>query len=192
MNNLPNLELLDLQDPAHIAEWERAFYRGFSHVTGNRLIQALWIWNHETQRLATRIPYADQLIYAWRDAAGALGICLSVNVAMQAFQSAAFGFAPEHPAHSPQACEILATFNLSNRNLGHVTHFRSTVFSDLYRRGFRRAYLTTAEKNLRMGVRIGAELVAEAVIEGEKRYFLQFTLTPSGVPDSVPKATPPG
>lgn len=176
------LEQLDLNAPGVIAEWERAFYQGFAHVTGNRLIQTLWNWDHDEQRLATRIPYDEQLIYGWRDATGALATCLAINVTLASFQSSAFGFQPDRSQHAPRACELLATFSLSDRSLSHVMQFRTTAFAELYRRGFRRAYLTTADRNYRIWVRCGAELLDEAVIEGERRRFLQFTFTPSGIP----------
>jgi hypothetical protein len=182
MTTLLPLEVLDLHSPEVVAEWERAFYQGFAHVTGNRLIQTLWIWNHAERRLATRIPYADQLIYGWRDAAGTLATCLAINVTLAGFQSSAFGFQPDRSEGAPRACELLATFSLSDRSLSHVMQFRTTAFADLYQRGFRRAYLTTADKNYRIWVRCGAELLDEAIIDGERRRFLQFTFTPSGIP----------
>lgn len=185
------LEPLDLNSPEVVTEWERAFYRGFAHVTGNRLIQTLWIWNHAERRLATRIPYADQLIYGWRDPTGALGSCLAINATLAGFQSAAFGFQPDRTARAPRACELLATFSLFDRNLAHVMQFRTSAFADLYQRGFRRAYLTTADKNYRIWVRCGAELLDEAVIEGERRRFLQFTFTPSGIPAGKSSALRP-
>jgi len=176
------LEQLDVSSPALIAEWERAFYKGFSHVTGNRLIRTLWQWDDEQQRLATRIPYADQVIYYWRDPEGIIASSIATNIAMTQFQSSAFGFQPDRSDGSPRSCELIAAFSLSDRSFSHVIEVRNAALADLYERGFRRAYLTTADKIYNLWMRCGARVLGEALIEGERRRFLEFPLNPSGVP----------
>ncbi len=173
-------EELDVTSPDRIAEWERAFFQGFAQVTSNRLIRTLWIWNEAERRLATRIPYADQVIYCWRDATGEIVSSIAANVRMERFQSAAFGFAPL--TGGPPACELLAAFNLYDRDLAHVIRVRNSALADLYSRGYRIAYLTTADGVYHLWIRCGAKVLGEALIEGERRRFLQFALSPSGVP----------
>ncbi len=111
------LEQLDLTSPALIAEWERAFYKGFAHVMGNRPIRTLWNWDDAGQRLATRIPYHDQVIYYWRDDRGEMASSIATNIAMTQYQSSAFGFEPDRAAGAPRGCELIVAFSLSDRSL---------------------------------------------------------------------------
>ena len=73
-------ELLNPSDNAAVEEYEAAFYQSFSKVTTNRLVQKLWLWDHETGRLKTRVPYQDQLICALRDQAGRLRSAMAFNI----------------------------------------------------------------------------------------------------------------
>ena len=183
------LEQLDLTSPALIAEWERAFYKGFAHVMGNRPIRTLWNWDDAGQRLATRIPYHDQVIYYWRDDRGEMAFSIATNIAMTQFQSSTFGFEPDRAEGAPRGCELIVAFSLSDRNLSHVIAVRNAALSDLYGRGFRRAYLTTADKVHHLWIRCGARVLGDTVIEGERRRFLEFPLNPSGVPGPPTKLT---
>ncbi|MFM7103021.1 MAG: hypothetical protein ACKOET_04440 [Verrucomicrobiota bacterium] len=177
MNTRPVLELVDAGCPDRRAEWERAFYQGFARATSNRLIRTLWLWNEAEARLATRIPYGDQLIYLSRDAGGAINSGVAVNVGMRHFQASAFGFAPA--AGGPPACEILVAFNL--HGAAPNLHWRDLAFADLHARGYRRAYLTAADRVHRLWRRYGAEVLAETLVDGERRWFLGFALGPSGM-----------
>lgn len=189
MTDLLKLEQLDVTSPTLIAEWERAFYKGFAHVTGNRLIRTLWNWDDAGQRLATRIPYLDQVIYYWRDDQGEIASSIATNIAMTQFQSSAFGFEPDRAEGAPRGCELIVAFSLSDRSLSHVIAVRNAALSDLYDRGFRRAYLTTADKVHHLWMRCGARVLGDTVIEGERRRFLEFPLNPSGVPGPPTRVT---
>ena len=103
-------ELLNPSDPAAVQEYEAAFYQAFAKVTTNRLVQKLWLWDHETGRLKTRVPYQDQLICTLRDQAGRLRSAMAFNVELRQFQAAAYGFAaPPAPLAS---FEVLTFFAL--------------------------------------------------------------------------------
>src|SRR5262245_49830415 len=99
---------------AEVEEYERAFYKAFTRAKGNRLIRQLWIFDDDAERLATRIPYDEQLVYVMRDDAGAIIAGMGVNTAMRSFQGEAFGFRPESPAG---CCELLTMFSLGEYRL---------------------------------------------------------------------------
>lgn len=168
------LERLDLTSPEARAEFERAFYSAFVQVAGNRLIRQLWVWNETEGRIATRVPYDDQVIYVFRDACGAIATAMAVNVKLHEFQSAAYGF--PGPVDRRGCCELLALFVVAGHDLHNAYHFRAASFDDLYRRGFNTAYATTATRVLRFYLRLGAEQLDEHMVQDERRHFLQFDL----------------
>ncbi len=87
-------ERLDLTDADVRQSYEHAFFTSFERVTSNRLIHTLWCWDHDGRRLATRIPYEDQAVFAMRGPGGKVEAALAFNIAMKQFQSEAFGFLP--------------------------------------------------------------------------------------------------
>jgi hypothetical protein len=166
-----------LLDPFVSAErelYERTFYAAFERAAGNRLIRQLWIFDDERKRLATRIPYEDQVIYVLRGPAGRIVTALGVNVAMRSFQASAFGFGL--PDDAGGYCELLTMFSVGEYRLESRYRFISATFGDLYRRGFHTALATTAQRVLRTYVRNGARVIAEKEIQDEMRYFLKFDL----------------
>ena len=86
------LEMLDVTDPAAADQYELAFLKAFQRATANRLVRSLWRWDEENSRLATRVPYDEQLVWVLRDCAIETG--MAFNIGMRQFQSAAFGFSP--------------------------------------------------------------------------------------------------
>jgi len=169
------LEQLDSRNPLECAAYERAFYRAFVGITSNRLIRTLWRWDLDAERLATRIPYADQTIYLTRDADRAIEMVMAVNTALRAFQSQAFGFAlPDDPAGY---CEMLAFFSVRRTPLTRMLRFREAVFTALNERGFQTAYGSTAARLLRFYRQFGATVLAQTEVEGEERYLLRYDLS---------------
>jgi len=169
----PAVELLDHRDAAAVADYERVFYDTFSAVTGNRLIRWLWHWDDAASRLATRIPYDDQLVYIQRDSTGTIDAAIAVNTVLRTCQAAGFGFAV--PAE-PGLCEFLVFFAHADHNLRTRFAFWSACFTDLRRRGLHTGYATTARRPLAFYRRIGGSVVDTAEIEGEERFFLRFSL----------------
>lgn len=167
------LDILDPRNEADVAAYERSFYDTFSAVTGNRLIRHLWLWNDDERRLATRIPYEDQVVYLQRDDNGQVDAAIAVNLAMHQQQGAHFGF--QAPA-KPGLCEFLTFFVLSDHSLRSRYAFWSACFADLRHRGLQVGYATTARRPLAFYRRIGGEVIETAVIEGEERFFLRFSL----------------
>src|SRR4051794_40778138 len=108
------IELLDPDDCTARGAYERAFHAAFQRVPGNRLVRSLWLWDDQAGRLATRLPYADQLVYLTRRE-GEIDGALAVNIRLAQFQSAAYGFAA--PAEA-WACELLSFFAVSDRRMG--------------------------------------------------------------------------
>jgi len=169
-----HFECLDTADPAACADYERAFHEAFSRVTGNRLVRTLWQWDDARQRLATRIPYADQVVFVARDGHGRIETAIAANVALHAFQSAAFGF--PHPVRVDGCCELLTFFTVQNFRLDLKLRFWAACFAELRQRGLRTAYATTAARVLPIYRRMGGDVIGETVRDGEARYFLRFSL----------------
>lgn len=167
-------ECLDTTDEVARAAYEHAFYHAFSRVTGNTLVRSLWAWDDAGQRLATRIPYEDQLIFVGRDAHGRIETVIASNVALKEFQSAAFGF--PRPGDAAGCCEFLTFFTVHDFRLAVKLRFWEACFAELRRRGLRTAYATTAARVLPIYRRLGGEVMAETVVDGEARYYLRFSL----------------
>ncbi len=165
---------LDVSDAAVLQEYERAFYAAFQRVTGNRLIRDLWSWDDAEGRLATRVPYEDQLIVAQRDEAGRMDTAIATNMALREFQSSAFGFSP--PSEPRGCCEFLTFFSVGNWRLTAKLRFWAACFAELRARGYHTGYATTAQRGLPIYRRIGGEVIGETEISGEKRYFLRYSL----------------
>lgn len=169
-------ELLDPADAAQLTAYERAFHAAFCKVTSNRLVRTLWRWDDEGGRLATRIPYEDQIVYLRRKADGAINWAVAVNVARHDFQGRAFGFAPD-PKET--WAEILTFFAAYEKSATRSVALVSDVLHDLARRGFTACYATTAARPLRAYTRyFGMEVVRRGEIDGEVRYFLRYPLPP--------------
>ncbi len=166
--------VLDPADPVQVASYERAFYEAFVRVQTNRLIHTLWNWDHDARRLATKIPYADQLIFILLNEGGVVETGLACNVALRQFQSSAFGFSP-HDNGEP-SLEILTFFSVSEPSFTVKIRFWAACVHQMAARGYARAYATTAQRPLRSYQRLGFQLLEEKQISAEWRYFLQYPL----------------
>ena len=160
-----------------IREYESAFFQSFSKVESNRLARKLWLWDFDSERICTRIPYEDQIICALRDQAGQLRSAMAFNIALRHFQSSAYGFAaPEAPAAS---FEVLTFFAASAQTLDVYSSFWSNCIALLRGIGLTIGYATTAFRPLPMYRRIGWRILEEREIESEKRYFLNYRIDAS-------------
>lgn len=186
---------LDPGDPAQVADYERSFYGAYARLAGNTLTRLIWDFDDAGQRLRTRIRYADQIVYTWRDPGGLLTGAMAVNVNPgRAFQATAFGFtrpgAPPRPG-SGRTCEILNVMTTSHHQVPALTSYYAFVrdfgYADLVARGFEVAYSTCTRRRLRPYLRLGAELLAETTIGGEERFFLAWPV--SELLAAGPKAT---
>jgi hypothetical protein len=167
-------ERLDLTDPEVCRNYEQAFFTSFERVKSNLLIHSLWLWDFETRRLATRIPYEDQWIFAMRNPDGEVEAALAFNVAMTTFQSLAYDFAP--PAETEGCFEVLTFFNPADRELGFKFRLWGECLRVLGARGFHTGFATTAPRPLGLYRRIGWKLVQQAEIAGEQRFFLRYSV----------------
>lgn len=180
MMKLREYSILDSGDAAQVAEYEHHFYHAYNGLAGNNLVRQLWDWDDAGQRLKTKIPYCDQVIYAWRDPRGRLLIAMAVNVNCgRAFQGAVFGFTPQADATGPeQSCEILNVMATANHRASARASYRDFIrdfgYADLKSRGFEIAYSTCTRRRLRPYLRLGATLLAENSIQGEERFFLAW------------------
>jgi len=167
---------LDLGRPEEIAAFERGFYESFSHATHHRLVRWLWEWGDDGRRLRTRIPYAEQRIWALGDAADTITGAIAVNLAMNTLQAAAYGFAVPAGLGGGRVCEFLTLFSVGDLSLTSKHALWNELFGDLRAAGYAHAVATTSPKILPLYRWAGAEVIAEATLEGEVRYFLRFDL----------------
>jgi hypothetical protein len=164
---------LNLSEPETRREYESTFHDCFAKVTSNRLIHRLWLWDYTARRVAARIPYEQQTILGLRDSTGKLDTAMAFNTGMRELQSAAFGFVVPHAG----GCfEILTFFSLSDRTLKVKLEFWRLCLEELYARGYRDGYATTAHRPLAAYRRLGWRVVDETSLEGEQRYFLHYDL----------------
>jgi hypothetical protein len=167
-------ERIELSTPAAIAAYERAFYQAFQRVKSQHLIRQLWLWDDAAGRLAARVPYADQVLFAIKTDRGEMDTILAVNVRLRQFQSAFYGFSP--PVDGQGCCEIITFFSAGTDRPVISPLFWQWCQQQLAAVGFQTAYATTALRPLKVYRRMGAEVIQEAVIDGETRYFLKFAL----------------
>jgi hypothetical protein len=166
---------LDLTDTAQLTSYESAFYESFVRVENKQLISALWHWDHDARRLATKIPYSDQLIFVVLDDLGRVETGLACNVTLSEFQSSTFGFPP--PADKDKCLEILTFFSVTEPCLADKIRFWAACLEQMANRGYRTAYATTAPRFLRCYQRAGWRMLEQREISGEWRYFLEFQLS---------------
>jgi hypothetical protein len=180
MNNTARLSFgqLDPSDQHQLVDYERAFYSSFVKVESNRLVRKLWQWNSSDQRLATRIPYTDQIMYVLRTEQGKIDTGLGVNIALKEFQSSTFDFPP--PATAIGSCEILTFFSAVDRQAAVKIKFWKRCCWELLHLGFHTAYATCAPHPLATFRRMGGKILAEATIQNERRFFLEFALKEIG------------
>ena len=172
---------LDVTDDRQVIDYERHFYDAYTGLADNKLVRLIWEWDDTRQRVRTRIPYSDQVIYSARDSRGRLAVAMAVNLSYPAeFQAAAFGF-PRAGGAKGRYCEIL---NVVITTVHHSETARATYrsfisgfgYGDLVAHGFQAAYATCTRRRLRPYQRLGAQVLAETTIDGEARYFLQWPL----------------
>jgi hypothetical protein len=188
---------LDASDAAQVAEYERHFYQAYAALTDNKLVRLIWDWDDPGQRLRTRIPYADQVIYCLRDDQGRLAWAMAVNLNPgAALQSAGFGFSPAD-ATGPY-CEILNLMATPHARDQPRTVYQAFIrdfgWRDLVARGLDSAYSTCTRRRLRAYRLFGATVLDETAIAGETRYFLHWPvgelLADEGKHPSVRKKAP--
>lgn len=168
------IEVLNPSDPAAVHEYEAAFYHAFARVKTNRLVQKLWLWDHDAARVRTRVRYQDQLICILRDQAGRLRSAMAFNVELRQFQAASYGFvAPSAPSAS---FEVLTFFASATQTFAMCRNFWSSCLALLRKRGLTTGYATTAPRPLPMYRRAGWRILQEKEIESEKRYFLRYEI----------------
>ena len=171
---------VDVTDDRQVREYERHFYRAYARLADNKLVRLIWDWDDARQRVMTKIPYADQVIYGARDTSGRLTAAMAVNLNYPAeFQAAAFGFAPP-AAPGGRCCEILNVMATSHHRetarAAYGSFIRGFGYEDLLSHGFEAAYSTCTRRRLRPYPRLGAHVLAETSIEGEARFFLRWPL----------------
>lgn len=184
--------ILDTQDRDQVIASERAFYATFHPIAGD-LIRRLWHWDHAEKRLRTAIPYGDQIVYLVINDQDVVVGGLAVNVAMNAVQSAEYGFRIPGET-SATDCELLAFFMVDPHHNGlrfHRQFFREHCCRDLVQRGYRMTYGTTAPKPLPVYLRIGARILEEKSFGPELRYFFEIPLEARTTTQRVAKVTEP-
>lgn len=176
MNHGRRTRLLNRDDPAEIAAYERAFHAGFAKASHNRLVRWLWEWDDAEQRLRARIPYAEQDIWVLPDARGGVDAAIAVNLDLRALQAAGYGFVAPPAAPGERFCEFLTFFTVGNFSLTGKFPLWTEMFADLHARGYTHALATTAPKVLPLYRWMGAQEIERKDIEGEVRHFLRFDL----------------
>jgi hypothetical protein len=176
--NVGTFSILPTADAQQVAEYEHHFYQAYANLTGNTLVRQIWDWDDERQRLKTKIPYDEQVVYLWRDQHHRLLLALAVNVCSRSFQSEAFGFTPDDP--DQRWCEILNVMSTEHLHPSTAATFATRMLQDRFRelvaRGFAIAYATCTRRRLRPYLHLGAKLLKETTLNGEARFFLLWPM----------------
>jgi hypothetical protein len=170
---------LHKESPTECAEYECASYAAFIRVPKHQLTRLIYDYDEASQRLATRVPYAEQLVYVRRDTNGDITAGISINIAMCRLQAAGFGF--QRPTQTFRTAEILIFFSNDPLQLRRMNALWHAVAVDLHARGIRVLLATSAVRPLRAYLRAGCDILAETLIAGEKRYFLALAVTEKGL-----------
>lgn len=179
--------LLDTSCAQERAAFEESFYATFIQVTTNRLIHDLWIWNHETCRLRTRIPYHDQKILVVRDGRDRVDTAMAINFSQAHHQGSWFGFTrPDEPGDS---CEILALFSTGANKKVAMRSFLITCAQYGERQGCRWADATCTQNLLPMYLHMGSRLLATRSIDGELRHQIRMDIASVSMRSSSLKLT---
>lgn len=172
---------LDPDDATAVAAYEQSLFQAFHPILQkNPLVRHLWEWDDARQRLRTRVPYADQYVALMRHAhTGALAFSVGVNLAPAKFwQSGAYHFPV--PAPEEHACEFLIMAGSQSTPADGaliLRHFiRGHFFAELRRRGFQRAYGTSADHLRFLYRRVGATIAAENTIGGFRRTLFRWEM----------------
>jgi hypothetical protein len=176
----PAYGTVDIADAEQVREYEQRLYLAFARLADNKLVRLIWDWDDAQQRVRTKVPYTDQVIYSARDASGGLTVAMAVNLNYPVeFQAAAFGFPPPG-GQGGRVCEILNVITTPRHGETARATYGSFIsgfgYRDLAARGFEAAYATCTRRRLRPYQRLGAQVLAQASIAGEDRFFLLWPL----------------
>jgi hypothetical protein len=169
------IEELNRDDPAAIADYERALYRAFEG-TEIRTLDKIWEFDHAGRRLRARIPYVDQRISAARFH-GAIIAGVAVNVNMRApLQLETMGFHVD--TSRPGVCEGLGIFSLQVFAGATPVAFglRDHAFARLHDMGIRTTWGTCSRKKLRGYQLLGFSVIDQRLFCGEEKFLLEYSL----------------
>ncbi len=178
---------LDASDATAVRLYEEHLFTAFAPILElNPLIRNLWDWDDPHRRLRTYVPYADQFVALMRHAAtGEIAFSIGVNLHPDRhWQSGAYQFTRPDP--SERACEfIIMAGNADHAAHGAVIlrHFVVGYFyQELRRRGFHRAYGTSADHLRWLYRRVGARAVGEHWVDSLRRTLFRWDLAPRLAP----------
>jgi hypothetical protein len=164
--------LLDGQDAAAIARYEKAFFRGFGNTPPEDLAD-IFEYDFKARRLKTKIPYTDQDVYlaTVHDVVMA-AIAVNFNLS-RSLQLETYGFTVPK---SIDVAEGLALFSLDAQNGALIAALGEFAYERLYRKGIRFVYGTCERRKLVGYQRIGFEKVDERVHMGDPVYLIRAAI----------------
>lgn len=166
------VQRLDIGSAEDVRLYEEGFYRAFVRHS-NPGIRAIWIWDDPAQRLRTSIPYEDQAVFFVRNEEGVIHTAVGLNLALNEFQSGAYGF--EKPPLDHKWAEGLVLFNTGASRAALIT-LMWKVSRWVMAQGYESYYITSAERAARFHQKMGAELLDQSEALGVVRYFFRQKL----------------
>jgi hypothetical protein len=98
---------LDINNPEDLVPFEQAMYQAFS-IYPDRAYENIWVFDHESKRVKTIVPYDGQRIIV-AEANGEVVGALQINIAMEGeLQLEKFGFSVSRSLNN--AVEVLSLF----------------------------------------------------------------------------------
>jgi hypothetical protein len=164
---IPQVELLDRNNPDQIREFEENFYQAFLPYD-NPAIRELWIWDDQLKRLKTKIPYEEQDIFFVRDRSGKMRTACAFNTAMRSFQSEVYGF--NWPPKTESWIEILTLFSEG----GGISKLfiLEQARRRLGKKGFEACYATSAAKVVHLHTDLGAVIIDQKIYNEQVRMLI--------------------
>jgi hypothetical protein len=173
------ITILDTRDPFEVQLYEEAFFSVFVKVSSNRLVRKIWDWDAANERLKTKIPYTDQIIFAWKSPEGQIKCAVAFNLNKSKSQFGEYGFSVPGDKKG-RFVEVLTLFaqNPERANGFRLDQFffRPNCGAYMKDNGYDFALSTCAQRPLATYLRWGWEVIDEATIADEKRYFLFYDI----------------
>lgn len=177
MNISFSYSILNHDNFNQLIKYERDFFKAFIKLD-NPLLHKIWEWDYENQRIKTRIPYEDQIVYLCHDQDNNLLGAMSVNLNQKLNQFSQFGFKID-PTNLKFA-EIMVMFKHPDYCSPWWTFYNKFIkyaYKNLQQYEVKEIYTTCGTERLLKTYQRGSwKLIGTNFIGQDVRYFLKLNL----------------
>ncbi|QBJ79755.1 hypothetical protein DKK66_17810 [Aquitalea sp. USM4] len=172
--SLLEVGLLDLNDQSRLLQYEQAMYRAFASTPIET--DGVWTVDHAARRIATKIPYRNQIIIA-ADWHGELVSAVSVNMDMQnELQLEGLGFhIVREPGLAVEALSMFANKTIIGREI-LMARVARECGAILKEKGVKVLWATCEKKHYRAYVAVGFLKYEEVMFHGRELCLIRYAL----------------